>query len=100
MRNAFRSLQEHYYHPPAKLFRYEVEQLDSGDSDVSEIMIVEASQVRRRKQHYSRDRNKIFLRQLCEQNDSGIWVVKVRTDFIFKCVTNSNRFRIRIYIRR
>ncbi|XP_011707887.1 PREDICTED: bromodomain adjacent to zinc finger domain protein 1A isoform X4 [Wasmannia auropunctata] len=71
-----RSLQEHYYHPPAKLFRYEVEQLDSGDSDVSEIMIVEASQVRRRKQHYSRDRNKIFLRQLCEQNDSGIWVVK------------------------
>ncbi|XP_024873934.1 bromodomain adjacent to zinc finger domain protein 1A-like isoform X1 [Temnothorax curvispinosus] len=71
-----RSLQEHYYHPPAKLFRYEVEQLDSGDSDVSQIMIVEASQVRRRKQHYSRDRNKIFLRQLCEQNDSGIWVVK------------------------
>ncbi|XP_011172967.1 bromodomain adjacent to zinc finger domain protein 1A isoform X1 [Solenopsis invicta] len=71
-----RSLQEHYYHPPAKLFRYEVEQLDSGDSDVSQIMIVEASQVRRRKQHYSRDRNKIFLRQLCEQNSSGIWVVK------------------------
>ncbi|XP_011630089.1 bromodomain adjacent to zinc finger domain protein 1A isoform X2 [Pogonomyrmex barbatus] len=71
-----RSPQEHYYHPPAKLFRYEVEQLDSGDSDVSQIMIVEASQVRRRKQHYSRDRNKIFLRQLCEQNESGIWVVK------------------------
>ncbi|KAL0121189.1 hypothetical protein PUN28_008696 [Cardiocondyla obscurior] len=70
------SLQEHYYHPPAKLFRYEVEQLDSGDSDVSEIMIVEASQVRRRKQHYSRDRNRIFLRQLCEQNETGIWVVK------------------------
>ena len=73
----FISLQEHYYHPPAKLFRYEVEQLDSGDSDISQIMIVEASQVRRRKQHYSRDRNKIFLRQLSEQNDNGIWVVKV-----------------------
>ncbi|KYN28417.1 Bromodomain adjacent to zinc finger domain protein 1A [Trachymyrmex cornetzi] len=70
------SLQEHYYHPPAKLFRYEVEQLDSGDSDITQIMIVEASQVRRRKQHYSRDRNKIFLRQLSEQNNSGIWVVK------------------------
>ncbi|XP_067206376.1 bromodomain adjacent to zinc finger domain protein 1A isoform X2 [Linepithema humile] len=70
------SLQEHYYHPPAKLFRYEVEQLDSGDTDISEIMIVEASQVRRRKQHYSRERNKIFLRQLCEQNSSGIWIVK------------------------
>ncbi|XP_014471104.1 PREDICTED: bromodomain adjacent to zinc finger domain protein 1A isoform X3 [Dinoponera quadriceps] len=71
-----RSLQENYYHPPAKLFRYEVEQLDSGDSDVSQLMIVEASQVRRRKQHYSRERNKIFLRQLCEQNTNGIWVVK------------------------
>ncbi|EFN82387.1 Bromodomain adjacent to zinc finger domain protein 1A [Harpegnathos saltator] len=71
-----RSLQENYYHPPAKLFRYEVEQLDSGDSDVSQLMVVEASQVRRRKQHYSRERNKIFLRQLCEQNTSSIWVVK------------------------
>ncbi|XP_031833617.2 ATP-dependent chromatin assembly factor large subunit isoform X3 [Nomia melanderi] len=71
-----RSPQEQQYHPPAKLFRYEVEQLDCGDSDVSQLMIVEAAQVRRRKQHYSRERNKIFLRQLCEQNDSGIWIVK------------------------
>ncbi|XP_015181281.1 PREDICTED: bromodomain adjacent to zinc finger domain protein 1A isoform X2 [Polistes dominula] len=71
-----RSLQEHQYHPPAKLFRYEVEQLDCGDSDVTQLMIVEAGQVRRRKQQYSKERNKIFLRQLCEQNESGIWVVK------------------------
>lgn len=77
-----RSLQEQQYHPPAKLFRYEVEQLDSGDSDVSQLMIVEASQVRRRKQHYSRERNKIFLRQLCEQNENGIWIVKVSTSRI------------------
>lgn len=51
-------------------------------------MIVEASQVRRRKQHYSRDRNKIFLRQLCEQNDSGIWVVKVNIGLLqnYKCL--------------
>ncbi|OAD56919.1 Bromodomain adjacent to zinc finger domain protein 1A [Eufriesea mexicana] len=71
-----RSPQEQQYHPPAKLFRYEVEQLDSGDSDVSQLMIVEATQVRRRKQHYSKERNKIFLRQLCEQNENGIWIVK------------------------
>ncbi|KZC06179.1 Bromodomain adjacent to zinc finger domain protein 1A [Dufourea novaeangliae] len=68
--------QEQQYHPPAKLFRYEVEQLDCGDSDVSQLMIVEAAQVRRKKQHYSRERNKIFLRLLCEQNESGIWIVK------------------------
>ncbi|XP_076166810.1 ATP-dependent chromatin assembly factor large subunit isoform X4 [Ptiloglossa arizonensis] len=71
-----RSPQEQQYHPPAKLFRYEVEQLDCGDSDVSQLMIVEAAQVRRRKQHYSRERNKIFLRQLCEQNEIGMWIVK------------------------
>ncbi|XP_014602713.1 PREDICTED: bromodomain adjacent to zinc finger domain protein 1A isoform X3 [Polistes canadensis] len=71
-----RSLQEHQYHPPAKLFRYEVEQLDCGDSDVTQLMIVEAGQVRRRKQQYSKERNKIFLRQLCEQNENGIWIVK------------------------
>ncbi|XP_012164359.1 bromodomain adjacent to zinc finger domain protein 1A isoform X4 [Bombus terrestris] len=71
-----RNPQEQQYHPPAKLFRYEVEQLDSGDSDVSQLMIVEAAQVRRRKQHYSKERNKIFLRQLCEQNENGIWIIK------------------------
>ncbi|XP_053985965.1 bromodomain adjacent to zinc finger domain protein 1A isoform X2 [Hylaeus volcanicus] len=71
-----RNSQDQQYQPPAKLFRYEVEQLDCGDSDVSQLMIVEAEQVRRRKQHYSRERNRIFLRQLCEQNESGIWVVK------------------------
>ncbi|XP_061930986.1 bromodomain adjacent to zinc finger domain protein 1A isoform X2 [Apis cerana] len=71
-----RNPQDQQYHPPAKLFRYEVEQLDSGDSDVSQLMIVEATQVRRRKQHYSKERNKIFLRQLCEQNETGIWTIK------------------------
>lgn len=57
-------------------------------------MIVEASQVRRRKQHYSRDRNKIFLRQLCEQNDSGIWVVKVNTELLIQ-----NYERLKIFMR-
>ncbi|XP_012285440.1 bromodomain adjacent to zinc finger domain protein 1A isoform X2 [Orussus abietinus] len=71
-----KSLQDRQYYPPAKLFRYEVEQLDSGDSDVSQLMIVEATQVRRRKQNFSRERNKMFLRQLCQQNTNGIWTVK------------------------
>ncbi|XP_014205969.1 bromodomain adjacent to zinc finger domain protein 1A isoform X2 [Copidosoma floridanum] len=71
-----KSSQERQYSPPAKLFRYEVEQLDCGDTDVSQLMIVEASQIRRKKQQYSRERNKIFLRMLCEQSASGVWVVK------------------------
>ncbi|XP_034941274.1 bromodomain adjacent to zinc finger domain protein 1A isoform X2 [Chelonus insularis] len=70
------SPQERLFHPPAKLFRYEVEQLDSNSHEMSEIMIVEASQIRRKKSLYSRERNKIFLRMLCEQNSQGVWVVK------------------------
>ncbi|XP_071868884.1 ATP-dependent chromatin assembly factor large subunit isoform X3 [Bombus fervidus] len=85
-----RSPQEQQYHPPAKLFRYEVEQLDSGDSDVSQLMIVEAAQVRRRKQHYSKERNKIFLRQLCEQSEGGIWIVK--DNVLLKYAINKVRF--------
>lgn len=44
---------------------------------MSQLMVVEAAQVRRRKQNYSRERNKIFLRQLCQQTETGVWVVKV-----------------------
>ncbi|XP_063977638.1 bromodomain adjacent to zinc finger domain protein 1A isoform X2 [Diachasmimorpha longicaudata] len=74
--NPKQSSQERHYHPPAQLFRYEVEQLDWGESDVSQLMIVEASQIRRKKQLYARERNKIFLRMLCQQAPNGIWIVK------------------------
>ncbi|XP_034176912.2 ATP-dependent chromatin assembly factor large subunit isoform X2 [Osmia lignaria lignaria] len=105
-----RNSQEQQYHPPAKLFRYEVEQLDCGESDISQLMIVEAAQVRRRKQHYSRERNKIFLRQLCEQNESGIWTVKdsvlqkygiskVRFDTIFAGPPPDFTSRVKKYVR-
>ncbi|XP_043462023.1 bromodomain adjacent to zinc finger domain protein 1A isoform X2 [Leptopilina heterotoma] len=68
--------QERSPNPPAKLFHYEVEQLDCGDSDETQTMTVEASQVRRKKQQYGRERNKIFLKHLCEQSTNGVWVVK------------------------
>ncbi|KAH0556601.1 bromodomain adjacent to zinc finger domain protein 1A isoform X1 [Cotesia glomerata] len=67
------SPQERQYYPPAKLFRYEVEQMDG---DINQIAILEASQVRRKKLLYSKERNKIFLRMLCEQNSKGLWIVK------------------------
>lgn len=76
--------------PPAKLYRYEVEQLDSSDTDVSQLMTVEASQIRRKKQQYSREKNKIFLRMLCEQLSGGKWVVK--DDVIQKYGINKIRF--------
>ncbi|XP_044011620.1 bromodomain adjacent to zinc finger domain protein 1A isoform X2 [Aphidius gifuensis] len=64
------------YNPPAKLFNYEVEQLDCGDDDVTQLHIIDATKVRRKKQLFTRERCKIFLRMLCEQNNQCIWIVK------------------------
>lgn len=71
-----KSSQERRYYPLATLYRYEVEKLDAGEDDDSQVMIVESIRVRRKKLLYSKERIKIFLKLLCEQNKNGIWVVK------------------------
>ncbi|KAK4885411.1 hypothetical protein RN001_001682 [Aquatica leii] len=63
------------FYPPASLYSYEVEQLDAEDEDVSEVMIVNAQQIKR-KLKLTRDKSKLFLRQYVTQNDSGIFIVK------------------------
>lgn len=42
-------------------------------------MIVEASQVRRKKGPFSKEKCKLFLKQFVEQNDQGTWVLKEST---------------------
>lgn len=46
-------------------------------------MIIEASQVRRKKGPFSREKCKLFLKQFIEQHESGIWTIKssARTKF-------------------
>ncbi|XP_019881429.2 bromodomain adjacent to zinc finger domain protein 1A isoform X2 [Aethina tumida] len=64
------------FFPPANVYKYEIEHLDAEDEDVSEIMIVDHSQIRRRKSAFSREKSKLFLKQYVEPDENGIWVVK------------------------
>nr|CAD7441984.1 unnamed protein product [Timema bartmani] len=62
----------------ASLYHYEVEKLDSCNDDVSEIHLVEASHIKRRKGAYTRERSKLFLKQHVAQDKTGLWVIKPR----------------------
>lgn len=70
---------ERHFVPAAALFKYEIEHLNANDNDISEIMIVDSTQIRRKKLKYSRDRSKLFLKQHVEQDDRGIFVIKAQT---------------------
>ncbi|XP_049864595.1 bromodomain adjacent to zinc finger domain protein 1A isoform X2 [Schistocerca gregaria] len=63
------------FEPPAHLYQYEVERVDTCDEDVCEVHHVIANHVKRRKGLYTREKNKLFLRQYTEQNGAGAWVV-------------------------
>ncbi|XP_050514752.1 bromodomain adjacent to zinc finger domain protein 1A [Diabrotica virgifera virgifera] len=65
-----------HFWPPANLFKYEIEHLDAEDNDISEIMIVDCNQIRRRKGSFNRDKCKLFLRQYVEHDSKGIFGIK------------------------
>lgn len=58
------------------MYRYEVEQLDADDEDVSEIVDVGFEHIKRKKGVYTREKNKLFLKQYVEQNPQAVWVIK------------------------
>nr|XP_023021015.1 bromodomain adjacent to zinc finger domain protein 1A [Leptinotarsa decemlineata] len=62
--------------PPASLFKYELEHLDADDNDISEIMIVDCNQIRRKKGSFNRDKCKLFLKQYIEHGPNGIFAIK------------------------
>ncbi|CAH1169684.1 unnamed protein product [Phaedon cochleariae] len=64
------------YWPPANLFKYEIEHLDADDNDISEIMIVDCNQIRRKKTYFNRDKCKLFLKQYVEHDSTGLFVIK------------------------
>lgn len=53
-----------------------MEYLRTVGSEVSEIMIVDSNQVRRKRSQYSREKVKLFLKQNVEQDKRGIFVIK------------------------
>lgn len=62
--------------PAPSLYRYEVEQLDATDQDSSQVMILEASHIRRKKGPFTKEKNRLFLKQFVELNDQGLVVIK------------------------
>ncbi|XP_018577816.1 bromodomain adjacent to zinc finger domain protein 1A isoform X2 [Anoplophora glabripennis] len=67
---------DRHYWPPANLFKYEIEHLDADDNDISEIMIVDCNQIRRKKGVFNREKSKLFLKQYVEQDEKGMFVIK------------------------
>ncbi|KAJ0173447.1 hypothetical protein K1T71_010596 [Dendrolimus kikuchii] len=62
---------------PAASYVYEVEQFEEADpSAVGQIGTAPFDRVRRRKGVYSRDRNRLFLKQFVEHNPGGVIAIK------------------------
>ncbi|KAJ3638147.1 hypothetical protein MTP99_001553 [Tenebrio molitor] len=68
--------EERHSFPSASLYKYEIEHLDADDKDISEIMIVDCNQMRRKKGLFSREKCKLFLKQYVEPDGRGIFVIK------------------------
>jgi bromodomain adjacent to zinc finger domain protein 1A len=59
--------------PPASLYSYRVKKLGNSKEDV---ITVKASQIRRAKGLYTREKNRLFLKHFSEQKHK-VWVIKV-----------------------
>lgn len=73
--NCRQSTDRHFF-PPASLYRYEVEQLDAEEEDVSEVMIVDYDRIKRKKGSFTRDKSKLFLKQFVELSETGVITLK------------------------
>lgn len=60
--------------PHASLYSYKVKKLDSSMEDV--VITVKASQLRRAKGVYTREKNRMLLKHFSEQKQR-VWVIKV-----------------------
>lgn len=58
------------------MYKYEIEHLDADDEDISEIMIVDHNQLRRKKAMFSREKCKLFLKQYVQQDSNMHWIIK------------------------
>ncbi|KAJ8934182.1 hypothetical protein NQ314_013536 [Rhamnusium bicolor] len=72
----FRTSPDRHFWPPSNLFKYEIEHLDADDNDISEIMIVDCNQIRRKKGVFNKEKSKLFLKQYVEQDDKCMFVIK------------------------
>ncbi|XP_071453567.1 bromodomain adjacent to zinc finger domain protein 1A isoform X2 [Hetaerina americana] len=74
---------ERDFWPPAALYQYEVRDISNRHmEDVTRFHSVRGEKVRRRKGSFTRERNRLFLRQVAVPFEDGIWGIK--EDFISK----------------
>ncbi|RZF44989.1 hypothetical protein LSTR_LSTR001950 [Laodelphax striatellus] len=68
---------ERDYWPPAGLYSYEVEVEEKGEGDAATATrhFVSADKVRRRKGVYTREKNRLYIKQFVERQDS-VWKLK------------------------
>lgn len=50
--------------------------MDADDNDISEIMIVDCNQIRRKKAVFNKEKSKLFLKQYVEQDEKSMFVIK------------------------
>lgn len=61
---------------PILMYKYEIEHLDADDEDISEIMIVDHNQIRRKKASFNKEKCKLFLKQYVQQDSNMHWIIK------------------------
>lgn len=57
-------------------YRYEVEDVNTRDDDISEILTVAHTQLRRKKVYFNKDKFRIYLRQYVEQDSFGTYIIQ------------------------
>lgn len=67
---------EKTFWPPASLYNYEVEPIDSNTDNINKNLVVPADRVHRKKGVYSREKSKLYIKQFVEMNN-GLWKLKV-----------------------
>ncbi|KAF5275381.1 hypothetical protein FQA39_LY06838 [Lamprigera yunnana] len=73
--NANGHTSDRVFYPLASLYSYELEQLDSEDQDITEVMVLKADQIKRRRK-FTKDKTRLFLRPHMKQDEHSIFIVK------------------------
>lgn len=73
--------------PPATLYSYKVRKLDKSEEGL--VVTAKASHIRRTKGVYTREKNRLILKQFTEQKHK-VWVVKVSLMFVSTVILQIN----------
>lgn len=67
--------------PPASLYSYRVKKINSSKEE--DVITIKACQLRRAKGVYTREKNRLLLKQFTEQKQK-VWVIKVSLNICYQ----------------